>query len=162
VTGNIKGTSNSCPGLRAKGHTEAHQDTASPTWSPSCTTRSRRQRQPGTPCMSSTGCRQPPSPASSARQQHNCSERCTTHRDAHPDRAAPERPHVASDETPASRAASPVSLDGDEQTPARQPSIPHRSEVGGPCTGSPHGDRHRLLPAALPVSPAAPSTAWGR
>lgn len=67
---------NCCPGLRAKGEAAAAPDTAGPTWSPWCTTRSRRPRRPGTPSTSSTGCRQPPSPESSAQQQHSCFQMC--------------------------------------------------------------------------------------
>lgn len=70
---------------------EGHRDTAGPTWSPSCTTRSRRQQRPGTPCTSSTGCRQPPSPVSSAQQQHSCFQRCHSPRERPPSTATSSR-----------------------------------------------------------------------
>lgn len=64
------------PRLEGQRTCRSHQDMAGPTWSPWCTTRSRRQRRPGTLCTSSTGCRQPPSPVSSAQQQHSHFQMC--------------------------------------------------------------------------------------
>lgn len=77
---------------------------AGPTWSPWCTTRSRRRRRPGTPRTSSTGCRQPPSPEPSARQQHSCSQ--TWHSPTEPPRPAGHRTAAPRLRHPGARAPS--------------------------------------------------------
>lgn len=138
-----------------------HWDTTSPTWSPSCTTRSKHQQRPGTPCTSSTGCRQPPSPASSARQQHNCFQVLHT-----PTGTLNPTGTRQDGQRSRRRGASyftrwpgPQGQGADPGSTAHRPAPPR---VGARHTTGPHGDRRRGLPAALPApqqSPARPGAA---